>query len=102
MKRILITGGAGFLASHICDQLIARGHKVICLDNFITGKKENIAQLLKDKNFTFIKQDVSRPFKVAGEDRLHHALRFSGEPGGLFEPPDRNAYGRRAGDSEHA
>lgn len=46
--------------------LIARGHKVICLDNFITGKKANIARLLKNKDFTFIRQDVSRPFKIPG------------------------------------
>jgi dTDP-glucose 4,6-dehydratase len=50
----------------MCDKLVARGYKVICMDNFITGKKENIAHLLKDRNFTFVKQDVSRPFKVAG------------------------------------
>ncbi len=50
----------------MCDRLMARGHKVICLDNFITGKKANIAQLLRNKDFTFIRQDVSRPFKVSG------------------------------------
>lgn len=50
----------------MCDRLIARGHKVICLDNFITGKKANIAHLLRNKDFTFIRQDVSRPFKVSG------------------------------------
>ncbi len=65
-KVTLISGGAGFLPSHMCDRLMARGHKVICLDNFITGKKANIAQLLRNKDFTFIRQDVSRPFKVSG------------------------------------
>ncbi len=54
------------MPSHMVDRLIARGHKVICLDNFITGKKANIAHLLKNKAFTFIRQDVSKTFKVAG------------------------------------
>ncbi len=66
-KVTLITGGAGFLGSHICDRLIERGHKVVCLDNFITGDKFNIKHLLKNKNFIFIKQDVSEKFKVPGK-----------------------------------
>ncbi len=65
-KVVLVSGGAGFLASHMCDMLIARGHKVVCVDNFITGKKANITHLLKNKDFTFIKQDVSEPFVVLG------------------------------------
>jgi dTDP-glucose 4,6-dehydratase len=65
-KVSLVTGGAGFIPSHICDRLIEHGHRVICVDNFLTGKKENIAHLLKNKDFTFIKQDVSRPFRVPG------------------------------------
>lgn len=65
--RVLITGGAGFLGSHICDLLLARGYSVLCLDNFLTGKKENIEHLLKHKQFKFIKQDVTRPFKVPGK-----------------------------------
>ncbi len=63
----LVTGGAGFVPSHICDRLIERGHKVICVDNFITGKKANIAGLLKSKDFTFLKKDVSQPFSVPGK-----------------------------------
>ena len=65
-KVSVVAGGAGFVPSHICDELMARGHKVICLDNLITGKKANVARLLKDKNFEFVKQDVSKPFKIAG------------------------------------
>lgn len=65
-KVSVVTGGAGFLASHICEQLIARGHRVICIDSLITGKKANIAHLLKNKDFKFIKHDVSKPFKVPG------------------------------------
>jgi nucleoside-diphosphate-sugar epimerase len=72
-KVVLISGGAGFLPSHMCDMLIARGYKVICVDNLITGKRSNIAQLLKNKDFTFIKQDVSEPFQVLGKiDHVMH------------------------------
>jgi len=60
MTRSIVTGGAGFVGSHLCDFLIARGHQVICLDNLITGKKENIAHLLRNKNFKFMKADVSK------------------------------------------
>ncbi len=66
-KSVVISGGAGFLGSHMCDMLLARGYRVVCLDNFITGKKANIAHLLKDKNFLFMKQDVSQPFRIAGK-----------------------------------
>ncbi len=73
-KVVLISGGAGFLASHMTDMLIARGFKVVCVDNLITGKKANIAHLLKNKDFTFIKQDVSEPFNVLGRiDYVVHA-----------------------------
>jgi len=59
MSKILVTGGAGFLGSHICDFLLEKGHQVICMDNLITGKKENIDHLQKNENFTFINHDVS-------------------------------------------
>jgi nucleoside-diphosphate-sugar epimerase len=60
MKRIysLVTGGAGFVGSHLCDFLIAQGHHVICVDNLITGKMENIAHLKKNRHFRFVKRDV--------------------------------------------
>jgi len=60
MTRSIVTGGAGFVGSHLCDFLIARGQEVICLDNLITGKRENIAHLLSNKRFRFLKKDVSR------------------------------------------
>ena len=60
-KRILVTGGAGFLGSHLCDKLIAEGHEVICLDNFFTGKKKNIAHLLSNPNFEIMRHDVIQP-----------------------------------------
>ena len=58
MKTIFVTGGAGFLGSHLCDRLIEKKYRVICLDNLITGSEKNIKHLLKNKNFKFIKTDV--------------------------------------------
>ena len=63
--RTLITGGAGFLGSHLCDYLIEKGHSIICLDNLVTGSEKNIAHLLNNKNFTFIKQDVSNYIDIS-------------------------------------
>ena len=60
-KRILITGGAGFLGSHLCDRLVADGHDVLCLDNFFTGGKDNIAHLLGTPNFELIRHDLVQP-----------------------------------------
>ncbi|TVQ60385.1 MAG: SDR family oxidoreductase [Phycisphaerales bacterium] len=60
MKRILVTGGAGFLGSHLCDRLVAGGHDVICLDNFFTSQKSNVAHLLGNPNFELIRHDVTQ------------------------------------------
>jgi UDP-glucuronate decarboxylase len=62
--RILVTGGAGFLGSHLCDRLISDGHDVVCLDNLFTGRKENIVHLLANPHFEFMRHDVVDPFKV--------------------------------------
>lgn len=61
MKRILVTGGAGFLGSHICDRLVAQGHDVICLDNFFTSQKINVQHLLGRPNFELIRHDITHP-----------------------------------------
>ncbi|MEZ6046577.1 MAG: UDP-glucuronic acid decarboxylase family protein [Planctomycetaceae bacterium] len=61
MATILVTGGAGFLGSHLCDRLIERGDDVICLDNFFTGKKRNIAHLIGNPNFELIRHDIVHP-----------------------------------------
>lgn len=62
--RVLVTGGAGFLGSHLCDRLINDGHEVICLDNFFTGRRENIAHLLPHPRFEVMRHDVVDPFKA--------------------------------------
>ena len=59
-KSILVTGGAGFIGSNLCEALLEKGNKVICLDNFATGKKENIEQFLNDINFTLIEGDIRK------------------------------------------
>lgn len=61
IKRILVTGGAGFLGSHLCERLISDGHDVICLDNFFTSQKTNVAHLLDCPNFELIRHDVTQP-----------------------------------------
>ena len=61
--RILVTGGAGFLGSHLCDRLIDNGDEVICVDNFFTGRKENIAHLLPNPKLELVEHDVIEPFK---------------------------------------
>ena len=60
-KTILVTGGAGFIGSNLCEYLLRAGHKVICIDNFFTGSKKNISHLLPDKNFELIEHDVENP-----------------------------------------
>ena len=75
MKIALITGGAGFIGSHLCDRLIRSNFRVIAMDNFITGKKENISYLLKNPNFKFIEHDVSKYIDIT-ED-LDYILHFA-------------------------
>ena len=61
LKRILVTGGAGFLGSHLCERLVEQGHDVICLDNFFTSQKANVSHLLDRPNFELIRHDITTP-----------------------------------------
>lgn len=67
-KRILITGGAGFLGSHLCDRLVAQGHDILCLDNFFTGSKKNIIHLLEKPNFELIRHDLVQPIFLEADE----------------------------------
>lgn len=72
MKKILVTGGAGFLGSHLCDRLIEQGHQVLCLDSLFTGSRNNVEGLIKHPNFTFIKHDVVDPINVEKVDEIYN------------------------------
>jgi len=64
MKRVLVTGGAGFIGSHLCERLLAQGHEVLCVDNFYTGARRNVAALLDNPNFELLRHDVTFPLFV--------------------------------------
>lgn len=64
MKKILITGGAGFIGSHLCERLLKEGHEVICLDNFFTGSKNNIVHLMDNSYFEIVRHDVVEPYSI--------------------------------------
>jgi UDP-glucuronate decarboxylase len=68
VKSVLITGGAGFLGSHLCERLLAEGHEVLCLDNFFTGSKRNVAHLLDAENFELLRHDVTFPLHVEADE----------------------------------
>jgi dTDP-glucose 4,6-dehydratase len=75
MPRTLITGGAGFLGSHLCDRFVAEGHEVICMDNLVTGNADNIGHLIGKKNFSFVHYDVTNFIHVDGP--LDYILHFA-------------------------
>ena len=80
--RVLITGGAGFIGSHLCDRLTADGHQVTCVDNFITGAEENLRQLLKLPTFELVRHNISQPLEIAGP--IDYILHFASPA----SPPD--------------
>ncbi len=63
-KRVLVTGGAGFIGSHLCEKLLEMGYDIVCMDNYFTGHKDNIRHLLGHPNFEFIEHDIRRPFSI--------------------------------------
>jgi len=74
-KTILVTGGAGFIGSHLCDKLIEQENTVVCLDNLLTGSQKNVAHLLSNKKFFFINQDAVKPFisrRITKIDQIYH------------------------------
>lgn len=68
MKKILVTGGAGFIGSHLCERLLKEGNEVICLDNYFTGSKENVVHLLDQPFFELVRHDVTMPFFIEADE----------------------------------
>ncbi len=87
MSRVVVTGGAGFLGSHLCDRLLDRGDDVVCLDNLVSGRVENIAHLFGHEKFTFVNHDVSNHVWVPGDvDKIMH-LASPASPGDFNRIP---------------
>ncbi|HUD10353.1 MAG TPA: UDP-glucuronic acid decarboxylase family protein [Candidatus Saccharimonadales bacterium] len=84
-KRILVTGGTGFVGSHLCKHLIDEGNKVICVDNFFTGPKRNIAELLDNKNFELLEHDVTLPLDI-NVDQIYNLACPASPPHYQFDP----------------
>jgi UDP-glucuronate decarboxylase len=72
MKRILVTGGAGFIGSHLCERLLNEGHEVICIDNYVTGNRANIAHLLPNPRFDLLRRDVTASLMIGGLDEIYN------------------------------
>jgi dTDP-glucose 4,6-dehydratase len=72
--RVLVTGGAGFIGSHLCDALLAKGHHVVCVDNLLTGSLENLAHLAREPRFEFVQLDITRPYDVG---RVNYIFQFA-------------------------
>ena len=87
MPRSVVTGGAGFLGSHLCDRLIAEGHSVVAVDNLLTGSRANLEGLRKNPKFTFLKQDVTEELKISG--KVDYVLHFAS----AASPVDYAKYG---------
>ncbi len=73
MARILVTGGAGFIGSHLCKSLVEKGNDVICLDNFFTGRRKNVLELMDRPNFELIRHDITVPILLEVEQIYHLA-----------------------------
>ncbi len=86
-KKILVTGGAGFLGSHLCENFLQKGHEVTAIDNFITGSPDNVAHLLSNSRFRLVKHDISTPYQPTGS--VDAILNFASPA----SPPDYIRYG---------
>ena len=85
MKRILITGGAGFIGSHLCKRLVEENNDVICLDNFFTGSKDNIRELIGLKNFELVRHDITKEY-FAEVDQIYNLARPASPPHYQYNP----------------
>jgi dTDP-glucose 4,6-dehydratase len=85
--RILVTGGAGFIGSHLCERLLADGHRVIAMDNFITGAKKNVKHLSKNQNFTLVENDINEKCNIAGKLDAVMNLASPASPVGYLDNP---------------
>ena len=83
METVLITGGAGFIGSHLCAFLIEKDFRVICMDNFITGGKKNIERLNANANFKLINHDVSKHIKI--DEELDYVLHFASPASPIYQ-----------------
>jgi UDP-N-acetylglucosamine/UDP-N-acetylgalactosamine 4-epimerase len=93
-KRVLVTGGAGFIGSNLCEELLAQENEVVCLDNFLTGRRENISSFFTNKNFTLIEGDI-RDYKVCenacnGIDIILHQAALGSVPRSINDPHTTN------------
>lgn len=94
--RVLVTGGAGFLGSHLCETLIKRGDSVVCVDDLSTGRRENLAKFADDPNFTFVQQDVSTALNIQGRlDAVAHLASPASPPDYHRLPLETLAVGSR-------
>ena len=86
-RRVLVTGGAGFLGSHLCDELLEAGDEVVCVDNLCTGRVSNIAHLVDKPRFTFLEHDVTKPFSIDGAIDVVMNLASPASPKDYFALP---------------
>lgn len=70
--KIMVTGGAGFLGSHLCTRLLADGHEVVCVDNLYTGREQNLSRIIHNPNFSFINHDITKPLDLSGLDKIYN------------------------------
>ena len=100
-KRILLTGGAGFIGSHLCERLLEKGNEVVCLDNFFTGSKDNIKHLFSDYRFEFIRHDLVNPILLE-VDEIYNLACPASPVHYQYNPVKTVKTSQRHGDPEYA